>query len=56
MGALIKGQKIQMFEDRFLEQALSEIESLREENEELKHKLLQYEQLVKDLKEILKRR
>ena len=45
-----------MYEARFLEQALSEIESLREENIELKRKLLLYEQLIKDLKEILKRR
>ena len=45
-----------MFEDRFLEQALIEIESLREENTELKRKLLLYEQLVKDLKDILERR
>ena len=45
-----------MFEDRFLEQALIEIESLREENTELKHKLLLYEQLVKDLKDILEKR
>lgn len=45
-----------MFEDRFLEQALIEIESLREENTELKRKLLLYEQLVKDLKDILEKR
>lgn len=45
-----------MFESRFLEQALSEIDSLLEENEELKRKLLLYEKLVKDLKDILKRR
>lgn len=44
-----------MFEERFLQQALIEIESLREENTELKRKLLLYEQLVKDLKDILKR-
>ena len=43
-----------MYEDRFLQQALNEVESLREENTELKRKLLLYEQLVKDLKDILK--
>lgn len=43
-----------MYEERFLEQAISEIESLREENENLKRKLLLYEQLIKDLKHILK--
>ena len=43
-----------MYEERFLEQALSEIESLREDNIELKRKLLLYEQLFKDLKYILK--
>ena len=32
-----------MFEDRFLEQALEELQSLRDENEELKRKLLLYE-------------
>lgn len=45
-----------MYEKMFLEQALEELESLREENEELKRKLLHYEKLVKDLKDILKRR
>ena len=45
-----------MFEDRFLEQALIEIESLREENTELKRKILLYEQRVKDLKDILEKR
>lgn len=43
-----------MYEERFLEQAISEIESLREENENLKRKLLLYEKLFKDLKDILK--
>lgn len=43
-----------MYEERFLEQAISEIESLREENENLRRKLLLYEQLIKDLKDILK--
>lgn len=45
-----------MYEERFLEQAISEIESLREENENLKRKLLSYEKLFKDLKDILERR
>lgn len=45
-----------MYEKQFLEQALEELESLRDENEELKRKLFLYEQLVKDLKEILERR
>ena len=43
-----------MYEERFLEQAISEIESLREENENLRRKLLSYEQLIKDLEKILK--
>lgn len=43
-----------MYEERFLQQAIEELESLREENEELKRKLLLYEQLFKDLKDILK--
>lgn len=43
-----------MYEDRFLQQALNEVESLREENKELKRKLLLYKKLVKDLKDILK--
>lgn len=42
-----------MFEARFLEQALEELQSLRDENEELKRKLLKYEQFVKDVKNIL---
>ena len=42
-----------MYEDRFLQQALNEVESLREENTELKRKLLLYEQLIKDLEKIL---
>ena len=45
-----------MYEMRFLEQALDELQSLRDENEELKRKLYKYEQFIKDLKEILKRR
>ena len=43
-----------MYEERFLEQALDELHSLRDENEELKRKLFLYEQLIKDLKHILK--
>lgn len=43
-----------MYEKHFLDQALEELETLREENEELKHKLLLYKKLVKDLKDILK--
>lgn len=46
--------KSTVYEDRFLQQALNEVESLREENTELKRKLLLFEQLVKDLKDILK--
>jgi regulator of replication initiation timing len=44
-----------MFEERFLEQALDELQSLRDENEELKRRLSLYEEFVKDLKEILKK-
>lgn len=43
-----------MYEKHFLEQALEELESLREENDNLRRKLLLYEQLIKDLKHILK--
>lgn len=42
-----------MYEKHFLEQALEELESLREENEELKRKLLVYEEFVQQTKEIL---
>lgn len=45
-----------MYEERFLQQAIEELESLRDENEELKRKLLLYEQLFEDIKEILERR
>lgn len=45
-----------MYEERFLEQALDELHSLRDENEDLKRKLLLYEQLFEDIKEILERR
>lgn len=44
-----------MFEERFLEQALDELQSLRDENEDLKRKLSFYEKLVKDIEEILKK-
>lgn len=43
-----------MYEKIFLEQALDELQSLREENDNLRRKLLLYEQLFKDLKHILK--
>lgn len=42
-----------MYEERFLEQALEELQSLRDENEELKRKLSIYEEFAKDTKEIL---
>ena len=45
-----------MYEKKFLEQALEELEILREENEQLKLKLLAYEKFMKDLKDILERR
>lgn len=45
-----------MFEDRFLEITQKELERLTQENEELKRKLLLYEKLVEDIKDILKRR
>ena len=45
-----------MYEERFLEQALEELQSLRDENEELKRKLLVYEEFVQKTKEILNRR
>lgn len=44
-----------MFEDRFLEQALEELESLRKENKELKRKILIYEKFMKDVEELLNR-
>lgn len=44
-----------MFADRFLEQALEELESLREENKELKRKLVIYEKFMKDVEEQLNR-
>ena len=45
-----------MFEDRFLEITQEELERLTQENTELKRKLLLYEQLFEDIKEILERR
>ena len=45
-----------MYEKHFLEQALEELEILREENEQLKLKLLAYEKFIKDLKDIVERR
>ena len=42
-----------MFEERFLEQALEEIQKLTEENKELKRQLSLYEKYVKDVKELL---
>ena len=42
-----------MYEERFLEQALEELQSLRDENEELKRKLSVYEECVRQIKEIL---
>lgn len=44
-----------MFENRFLEQALEELESLREENKELKRKLFIYEKFMKDVEDFLNR-
>ena len=45
-----------MYEKQFLEQALEELDILREENKQLKLKLLTYEKFMKDLKDILERR
>ena len=55
LDALTQGQKISMFEDRFLEQALEELENLRKENKELKRKILIYEKFMKDVEELLNR-
>lgn len=44
-----------MYEEIFLEQALDELESLRDENKELKRKLSVYEDFVRQAKEILNR-
>lgn len=42
-----------MYEERFLEQALEELQGLREENEKLKRRLLVYEEFAQKTKEIL---
>lgn len=42
-----------MYEERFLEQALEELQKLTEENKELKRQVSLYEKFVKDIKEIL---
>lgn len=42
-----------MFEERFLEQALEELQKLTEENKELKRQVTLYEKFVKDVKELL---
>lgn len=42
-----------MYEKRFLEQALEELQVLRDENEELKRKLMIYEEFAKKTKKIL---
>ena len=42
-----------MFEERFLEQALEEIQKLTEENKELKRQVSLYEKFVKGIKELL---
>ena len=44
-----------MYEERFLEQALEEIESLLDENKELKRLLSVYEKFASDVKNILNR-
>lgn len=44
-----------MFEERFLEQALDELQSLRDENEKLLSKLKEFEEFVEQVKEILKK-
>ena len=42
-----------MYEKQFLEQALEELETLREENEQLKYQICVYEEFVQQTKEIL---
>lgn len=42
-----------MFEERFLEQALEEIQKLTEENNKLKRQLFLYEKYVKDINELI---
>ena len=45
-----------MYEMRFLEQALEELQSLREENEKLKCQICAYEEFIKEIGEILNRK
>lgn len=42
-----------MFEERFLEQALEEIQKLTEENREFRRQVTLYEKFVQDVKELL---
>ena len=44
-----------MFEDRFLEITQEELQRLQEENDELKRKVSEYEDFIKDLEEILEK-
>lgn len=44
-----------MFEDRFLEITQEELQRLQEENDELKCKISEYEDFIKDLEEILEK-
>lgn len=45
-----------MYEMRFLEQAIEELQNLREENEKLKCQIWAYEGFMKDIGEILNRK
>lgn len=42
-----------MYEERFLEQALEEIQKLTEENKELRRQVSLYEKFVQDVKKLL---
>lgn len=42
-----------MYEERFLEQALEEIQNLTEENKELKRQVALYEKFVQYIKELV---
>lgn len=42
-----------MYEMRFLEQAIEELQNLREENEKLKYQISVYEEFMKYIGEIL---
>lgn len=42
-----------MYEERFLDKALEEIQQLTEENKELKRRVSLYEKFVQDIKELL---